>query len=975
MKKLLYLFLFALLFLSDTTFAQCGQAVCNPNTGILSNDNAADIAYDNMGSAFHSSYIKQPNGIWKVWGEFMANDGQTNVLSPSDFNVANYPALTGTIYKMAIGSDYGLNVQLLVLTSDGLFVLGREGAILNTVLTSSSSFQKLTVNGKLDGLPTGVSPEDVKMMFAANRTILITTCLGDVYTLSQVTTMFGNGSIGTSTVWHRVMVNATTPLTNVVVARGISTVGYALKSDGTLWTWGNATYLGDGSLPVNRPFATPMVLPSGMPGVKMIQAASNNPVLNDITNVSYFILGTDKKLYALGSNAYGQLGDRTTIDRTVWVNAKNPDNSLITDVAWISTNEHDENFAALAVIRTNGVVYTAGCNSYYMIGRTAGGGTDTVTGDVNYLDVPNGILSTDFITFAETGGHTCALIKQCYSRYGYVGHRIRGSIGDGTDLAETISTYDFISPPEIAVCGAQYLQPTITTNSPVCAGQNAVYTIEATPGDILTYSINNGASQTITIAASGTSQIIIPSVTSNQQILFSQIYSVNTVCAYELAITSVVSIDIATFEPVPAICKGALLNPLPLTSTNGITGTWSPPLNNQQTTTYIFTPTSGICLTPTSMTIEVIEPGLIPLFPIIGPICEGETFVLPTTSINGVVGSWTPAINNTATTTYTFAPDLANCIDPIQITVEVNPRVIPFFNPIDPICEGATLPVLPSVSVDGIEGVWSPNVNNTVTTVYTFTPNDLTCTTSTQFTIVVNPKQTPHFIDYPALCFGDTAFSLPTNSIEGFVGTWMPEFNATESSTYTFTPLPNECATPATVFIPILPDFTFDFTSFCSNDNHYVQLQSDTVNLEENQVVWHYNTAVVSSDVLFNVTQFIQNYGSAVGVPIQFLVTVTDANGCDKTQTITVNNPFCSISNVITPNEDEFNQSLDLSLLSPKHIEIFNRWGVKVYEKDNYLREWYGQNNSGGLLPDGVYFYIVDLFEGNTKTGWVQILR
>ena len=44
---------------------------------------------------------------------------------------------------------------------------------------------------------------------------------------------------------------------------------------------------------------------------------------------------------------------------------------------------------------------------------------------------------------------------------------------------------------------------------------------------------------------------------------------------------------------------------LPSTSTNGLTGTWSPALDNTATTTYTFTPTIGQCATTTSLTITV----------------------------------------------------------------------------------------------------------------------------------------------------------------------------------------------------------------------------------------------------------------------------------------------------------------------------------------------------------------------------------
>jgi len=60
-----------------------------------------------------------------------------------------------------------------------------------------------------------------------------------------------------------------------------------------------------------------------------------------------------------------------------------------------------------------------------------------------------------------------------------------------------------------------------------------------------------------------------------------------------------------TFTQVSAICSGETLNALPTTSNNGITGTWSPALNNTSTTTYTFTPTAGQCASTETMTITV----------------------------------------------------------------------------------------------------------------------------------------------------------------------------------------------------------------------------------------------------------------------------------------------------------------------------------------------------------------------------------
>lgn len=60
-----------------------------------------------------------------------------------------------------------------------------------------------------------------------------------------------------------------------------------------------------------------------------------------------------------------------------------------------------------------------------------------------------------------------------------------------------------------------------------------------------------------------------------------------------------------TFNPVAAICSGAVISPLPTTSNNGISGTWTPALNNSQTTSYTFTPSVGFCGTTTNLTITV----------------------------------------------------------------------------------------------------------------------------------------------------------------------------------------------------------------------------------------------------------------------------------------------------------------------------------------------------------------------------------
>lgn len=65
-----------------------------------------------------------------------------------------------------------------------------------------------------------------------------------------------------------------------------------------------------------------------------------------------------------------------------------------------------------------------------------------------------------------------------------------------------------------------------------------------------------------------------------------------------------------------------------------------------------------------------------PTFAAVAPVCSGATIAaLPITSVNAIVGTWSPAINNTATTTYTFTPTAGQ--DATTATLEIVVNAIP----------------------------------------------------------------------------------------------------------------------------------------------------------------------------------------------------------------------------------------------------------------------------------------------------------
>jgi hypothetical protein len=155
-----------------------------------------------------------------------------------------------------------------------------------------------------------------------------------------------------------------------------------------------------------------------------------------------------------------------------------------------------------------------------------------------------------------------------------------------------------------------------------------------------------------------------------------------------------------TFTQVGPLCQNSTAPTLPLTSNNGITGTWSPATINTATagtTTYTFTPAAGQCALPFTMSI-VITPEVTPTFTQVGPLCQNSTApTLPLTSNNGITGTWSPATINTATagtTTYTFTPAAGQCALPFTMSIVITPEVTPTFTQVGPLCQNSTAPTL-----------------------------------------------------------------------------------------------------------------------------------------------------------------------------------------------------------------------------------------------------------------------------------------
>lgn len=82
--------------------------------------------------------------------------------------------------------------------------------------------------------------------------------------------------------------------------------------------------------------------------------------------------------------------------------------------------------------------------------------------------------------------------------------------------------------------------------------------------------------------------------------------------------------------------------------------------------------------------------------------------------------------------------------------------------------------------------------------------------------------------------------------------------------------------------------------------------------------------------------------------------------------------------NVITPNNDGINDSLDIAshykTCQEFELQIFNRWGNLVFEQTLSSEMFSGNSNSSSELPDGVYFYKL-VYDEKVKTGYLHVVR
>ena len=173
-----------------------------------------------------------------------------------------------------------------------------------------------------------------------------------------------------------------------------------------------------------------------------------------------------------------------------------------------------------------------------------------------------------------------------------------------------------------------------------------------------------------------------------------------------------------------------------------------------------------------------------------------------------------------AGTQVAYLTSLNGCDSLVTINLTVIANVNSNFSQISPICFGDVIPPLLTTSLNGFSGTWSPAINNTDTTTYTFTPDIDQCGYTATMTIIVYPQVLLTITD-TSICTGGTATLIATATPAGGSYFWS---NANPTSSITVSPTLstsysvfytslNNCYATATRLLAVNPFPTLTATS------------------------------------------------------------------------------------------------------------------------------------------------------------------
>jgi len=366
------------------------------------------------------------------------------------------------------------------------------------------------------------------------------------------------------------------------------------------------------------------------------------------------------------------------------------------------------------------------------------------------------------------------------------------------------------------------IKPTVSLNTPapICEGQQAIFTaMPGTPGSygyawiVPTGATNPGNIASFLATIAGTYSMIITNTangcssnaaTADLVVNLLPVVSLNSpqVCTGVAAPLAATPANAGSYNYIWTVPTG-VTNPgnvANFSTTAG--GNYSVQINDNITGCIGNTATGTV----TIFSIPVVSVNS-------ATICEGSTVpILATISSPGTyMYNWTvpTGVNNPGNVAMFNAGIAGNYAVIVQDVatgcnsnsssgnINVNPGLEPQFTAVSPGCNGSLIMPLPTTSINDINGLWLPAINNTRTTFYIFTPSPGVCAdTASMQIIIINPPQFNLGPDQE-ICPGQQIGLNPNSTGTGLQyiwqdGTTSPVYSAIIPGNYSVT-ISNQC--------------------------------------------------------------------------------------------------------------------------------------------------------------------------------------
>ena len=167
------------------------------------------------------------------------------------------------------------------------------------------------------------------------------------------------------------------------------------------------------------------------------------------------------------------------------------------------------------------------------------------------------------------------------------------------------------------------------------------------------------------------------------------------------------------------------------------------------------------------------------------------------------------------------------------------------------------------------------------------------------------------------------------------------------------------------------PTAAFTATPMITDVNEPLVVFMDASSSDVTSWYWMFDSLGVDS---------VQNPSFNFYNPGSYIVTlvVINSSGCSDSVdlTIIVNDvDSIVVPNVVTPDGNGQNDIFRITgLPAGSLVSIYNRWGQKLFETQNYLNNWDGRTSTGERVKDGTYYYIIVDPQGVKYTGHVSII-